>query len=859
MEDTFLQNSFIELSQVLRNPLSVYAHRNGKEKEWETLEEHTLLCRKYFVRIYEEKNIGEKMELLEKEYLGETDNETARLLTEMLCNVISFHDIGKHNPNFQRNIMEREEVQKDASYRSAGNEHSILSAVLYLDYYDRKIRETGGPESKKLCMLMLCNAYAIARHHSDLLSLKSFIDSLINGKYREIPKIFHLEPALFYVNNFTLDKARLGKFYRLLDTIQKVQTKKQGIWLYFYEKLVYSMLVASDYYATSEFMSGLNMESIFQTNYLSCFEAVHRQTQINQFIRKYEAETYPLNSEQLKENTRINILRNELFLDAERQLLKESEKNIFYLEAPTGSGKSNVAVHLSMLLAKRDERLKKIYYVYPFNTLVEQNQEILREIFKGHPAIMDEIAVINSITPIKGVLNGRKKDEEAESGAYYEKALLNRQFLNYAMILTTHVSFFDTLFGNSKESAFAFHQLAGSIVVLDEIQSYRNEIWGEIITFLTELTAFLRMKVIIMSATLPDLEILKEKSEQAARLILNRKKYFEHPCFKERVKITDELLREPMKMERLYKHVRSNCGKHRKILVEFITKSHAEEFYRLFQQDEALEEKVFCMTGDDSIFERKKIIREMKKENNPVILISTQVIEAGVDIDMDIGYKNIGRMDSEEQFLGRINRSYGKGRTGIVYFFQIDEPGKIYRKDIRANAGFLITRKEIWDMLREKDFEGYYKKVLEIWKKNRAEMVADKFFEEQVMTLNFQQVKEHMKLIDEEYLSIPVFLGRKIYDDEIGEVIDGNILWEEYKALLQNGSMGYAEKKVKLSEIMSRMNCFIYQIQKPGIEVSYNEQIGELFYIQDGEQYFRDGRLNRAMLQGQLGDGIEFL
>ena len=154
MEDTFLQNSFIELSQVLRNPLSVYAHRNGKEKEWETLEEHTLLCRKYFVRIYEEKNIGEKMELLEKEYLGETDNETARLLTEMLCNVISFHDIGKHNPNFQRNIMEREEVQKDASYRSAGNEHSILSAVLYLDYYDRKIRETGGPESKKLCMLM---------------------------------------------------------------------------------------------------------------------------------------------------------------------------------------------------------------------------------------------------------------------------------------------------------------------------------------------------------------------------------------------------------------------------------------------------------------------------------------------------------------------------------------------------------------------------------------------------------------------------------------------------------------------------------------------------------------------------------
>ncbi len=859
MKDTCGQDGFIKVGQIIKNPEFYYAHKGGKTREWETLEEHTVLCQKYFRQIYEGKNIDRQIEFFGKKYLSDVEKDAEALMKEMLYNVVTFHDVGKHNPNFQRNVMERKDIRKDPAYRSAKNEHSILSAVLYLDYYDSKIRETGGKAEKKLCALMLCNAYAIARHHSSLVSVKSFIESLKSGSYREIPGIFRRESVQAYTECFTLNKNRMEMFSRLLDNMQKVQTQRQGIGLYFYEKLVYSMLVASDYYATSEYMSGVIMEAVPESNYLTRFEKIHSQTQINQSIRKYESETYPMNPEQLKENTQINILRNEIFLDAERQLLKEQDKNIFYLEAPTGSGKSNIAVNLSMRLAKEDEQIKKIYYVYPFNTLVEQNQEIFQNMFQDYPGVLDEIVVINSITPIKCVLNGRKKDEEEETNAYYEKALLNRQFLNYAMILTTHVSFFNILFGDSKESAFAFHQLAGSVVVLDEIQSYKNEIWGEIIIFLTELTDFLHMKIIIMSATLPNFEILKEKSENAVYLIPERKKYFEHPCFKERVKITDELLQGTMTMETLYDHVRKNCGNRQKILIEFITKAHAEEFYRMFCENDELEEKVFCMTGDDSIFERKKIIGEIKKKDAPVILISTQVIEAGVDIDMDIGYKNIGKMDSEEQFLGRINRSYGKGRTGTVYFFQIDEPGKIYHNDIRANAGFLITRQEIWEMLKMKDFEGYYKKVLEIWKKNYAEAVAEKFFAEQVTTLNFQQVKEHMKLIDKKYMSISVYLGKKILDDESGEVIDGNELWEEYKALLQNNSIGYAEKKIRLSAVMARMNCFIYQIKQPEIEVSYDEQIGELFYIRDGEKYFLNGRLNRSMIQGQLGDGIDFI
>lgn len=107
----------------------------------------------------------------------------------------------------------------------------------------------------------------------------------------------------------------------------------------------------------------------------------------------------------------------------------------------------------------------------------------MQNVFESNPEILSDIAVVNSITPIKCVQKSRQISGEEEENGYYEQALLNRQFLNYPMILTTHVSLFDTLFGDTKESAFAFYQLPGSIIVLDEIQSYKNSLWGRLSLF----------------------------------------------------------------------------------------------------------------------------------------------------------------------------------------------------------------------------------------------------------------------------------------------------------------------------------------------------------------------------------------
>lgn len=95
------------------------------------------------------------------------------------------------------------------------------------------------------------------------------------------------------------------------------------------------------------------------------------------------------------------------------------------------------------------------------------------------------------------------------------------------MILSTHVSLFNIIFGNRQSDVLAFYQLANSVIVLDEIQSYKNKIWAEIICYLKELAKMFNIKIIIMSATLPDLDILSRFQAQAVDLLENSSRFLQ--------------------------------------------------------------------------------------------------------------------------------------------------------------------------------------------------------------------------------------------------------------------------------------------------------------------------------------------
>lgn len=858
----------IKISDLLENIDMYEAHIKRNEEniiiERELLGEHIKRTEKYFCVLWEEKRVSEFLERFWKQMCGQISEEAKKFWEEMIWEIAMFHDIGKINPKFQTYAMENPKIEDDGALsRGISSRHSFVSAVLYLDYFKKQLREKvkDKKERKLLRPYGLLHSYVIARHHSDLCTFEEYSMSLEEGDGKFIIEVFAEGKMHSYIPEFSLKMTYINDLIKENKKNKETFSREQNIAIYTYEKLLYSLLVAADYYATSEFMNDVAIKDFGSLNESEAWIEIFENTDLMKKIRMYQREEYPKCSELLKKEKDINILRTEMLCDAEKGLKNAKKEQIFYLEAPTGSGKSNTAIDLSFQLMQQDKRLKKIYYIYPFNTLVEQNIQSLKKIFGKQESIFQHIAVINSLTPIKMTEWEKEKEERAETGKYYQKALLNRQFLNYPMIVSTHVTLFDTMFGDTKESAFGFHQLANSVIVLDEIQSYRNRLWGEIICFLKEFAALLNIKIIIMSATLPNLDLLAGETTSAIRLLKNSEKYFQHPRFKKRVAVSYELLEEKEIKEKLKAHIIEQFRKDKKVLVEFIKKESASEFFQELKSDEDLAGKVEYMSGEDSIPERNRILNRIKLSEDAIILVATQVIEAGVDIDMDVGYKNISKMDSEEQFLGRVNRSCLK-EDAIVYFFKLDDGKRIYGKDeIRTNSEFTLENEEIREMLAQKDFCKYYEKILTVLKMNYNESSDENgmeyFFEDEVGKLNFPKVKEKMQLISEDNWSMSVYLATTLKDEE-GNCIDGAELWEAYKELLSNFSMEFAEKKIKLSKVTSKMNYFIYQIKK-NPDLIYNDRVGEIFYIEDGDKYFKDGKLDHKKIQGELGEFIDFI
>ncbi|WP_454053631.1 CRISPR-associated helicase Cas3' [Clostridium sp. Marseille-Q7071] len=664
------------IDKFIKDDLNIYAHKSKDNSRFETLKEHLELSEKYLYKITKAKNLDNVLLNFQNYLFNEECEEGINIFKEMMFDVIYMHDIGKINCCFQYKKMGNEFFKNYDGINFNYSNHSMLSSLIYINYYFKRIKELKNVTSdikNKLRFFMITNSYTISKHHGSLDSFGDYKNKFLeeDGEGARL----YLEQLSIFTSSYNEDiifeknPKLMKKLFELTDNYLNHESisSKEKIYLYIYERFLASLLLSCDYYSTSQFMNNVEINDFGQISDINKFYDVLKDTEIYKGIREYEKESY-LKKKDFKGIKDIDILRNEMFLDAEKELVKNINNNIYYLEAPTGSGKSNVSLNLSFKLIERDKFLNKIFNVYPFNTLVEQNIASLDKIFGYDKELFNEIAVINSLVPIKEVIKNQAKDEKNEE-VNYDESLLNRQFLNYPIVLTTHVSIFNYLFGTAKEDLFPLIQIANSVVILDEIQSYKNNIWKEIIMFLNCYAELLNIKIIIMSATLPELNKLIDYSNtNTTNLIINRDKYFKNPTFKDRVLIDFSLLeKNDNSYEALKNHV-LNTAKNTKdnILIEFINKKRALEFFNDLIYSLDAEKKIMLITGDDNSIERNEMIDKVKKEKN-IVLVATQVIEAGVDIDMDIGYKDISMVDSDEQFLGRVNRSCKKPKC-TVYF-----------------------------------------------------------------------------------------------------------------------------------------------------------------------------------------------
>ena len=814
-----------------------------KDNRKETLQEHTELANKYLKKIIEYKNLKPFFERIKN--ILNLKNQEGELYYKMIDDVVNFHDFGKVNSQFQIDKMLNEEIFKmEDKYNISGvlgSDHSLLSASMFIAYYFGKITDlTEIVETKKIVILfeiLFALSYVISKHHGNLDSFEEYIEKLSRNNDENILK----ELKNISVSNggillqAFLEKETITIFFNFIETYISERKKKENISsheamsIFVFTKMMFSLLVASDYYSTNEFMQEIKYEDFGNMGNIDTIKKEYENSEIIKSIRDKEKNGIPNDED-------INNFRTKIFLEAEKNLEKNKENNIFFLEAPTGSGKSNTALNLSLKLLDKGRR--KIFYVYPFNTLVEQNMNTLKNIFGNNKEGIKNITVVNSITALT---NKNSRDIPIEE---YSDILMDRQFLNYPFIVTTHVGIFNTLIGNTKEDCMPFYQLTNSVIVFDEIQAYKNTIWTEIIKILNSYAKLLNIKIIIMSATLPNLSYLLDEEEKnnISKLIKNRDEYFNNTIFKNRVEVNYDLLSEQkIEYEELLQHIIENSLNSQKILIEFISKNDAKKFYEFCENNEDLnvDYEILILTGEDNKARRNSIIKKINSKDKKIILISTQLIEAGVDIDVDAGYKNISGLDNEEQFLGRINRSCKK--SGKAYFFYLTDAKKVYKNSIIIENKLNLFSDEMRDVLENKNFDVFYSKVLEILKRKAKEKINNDNFETIIFNKKFRLLKERMQLIEEQDDKKTYFFNRTLTDEEIeeiGENIDGSEVWERYVDILKEEN--YAKKIVELSKIREKMMYFLYEVKK-NVELNYSDIKGSIIYIDDGDEYFTDG------------------
>lgn len=820
----------IKIEDLYASEVPLYAHV-GQGKP-EALGEHAALVMEFCHQLQEENGLDKAVQATigAINYQGHRlSNSEQELIAEWFYQAIYLHDLGKITPAFQWNKMKNTQVVDPEM--ASDSAHSLLSALLYLDLHWESIEQVTNDEEKQLFLryVLFIFSYVISRHHSHLedistteyqVKLQGLLNKLKNSPiylkyYRQAEKI--------------LTDFNLGYF------AEEVINGEEHSEFPFYvlTRLLFSTMVAADFYATYTYnKNGAKPPFRYLTKEdVGKLRDCYHQTKVMQAIKAFQKEPTIFNKQP------INKLRSQIFLEAEKTVVDNSQQSIFYLEAPTGSGKTNTSINLALRLLETNSSLNKIIYIFPFNTLIEQTKESLDNIFPKELQKQFPISVINSVTPIVSQQELNNQDEKPFN---YQERLLYRQMLQYPISLTSHVNFFNYLFGVGREANLALVHLCNSVIILDEIQSYRNERWMEMIRFFKTFANLLNIKIIIMSATLPKLDRLLEQREDTCELLPNKMQYFSHPLFKDRVQLQFQLLDEgEMTREGLAAVLQELEKKHgkKRVLVQFISKESANDFYQYIKTDHKITCPVILLTGDDHTHYRKEIISQLKAQVEGdfllqhVLVIATQVIEAGVDIDMDIGLKDISLLDGEEQFLGRINRSCLRPDCH-AYFFHKDEASKIYKRDFRLQHD--IRTVDYRNYLENKDFAPYYAKVFAAIIKKRNEWNENhiQHFLNQVRDLQFKDIAEHMELIhDKKY---QLFISYELVLAE-GEALNGAEVWAKYKELLNDKQMDFSERRIKLSIIASKMDFFIYSVyKKPNI---YDDKIGNLYYVRQGEQF----------------------
>ena len=426
--------------------------------------------------------------------------------------------------------------------------------------------------------------------------------------------------------------------------------------------------------------------------------------------------------------------------------------------------------------------------------------------------------------------------------------------------------------------------------MIDEMQSYPPSTWNAIAYFIVNYADMLNIKFVVMSATLPKIGNIVD-TNKFVYLLRDKNQYFLNPNFCSRVKFDYSLLSmdkpQDAAEKKHYLHQLKNVLLDKSsqyaasnvvhpnsvhVIIEFIYKKTASDFYALFE-DNTFFDEILLLSGTILEPRRRDIIHKLKSNEyreKKILLISTQVVEAGVDIDMDLGFKDKSIIDSEEQLAGRINRNVKK-KGCMLHLFDCDRATSIYGTDERYRLMNEMDFKCYRMIIENKDFDGLYQKVIEKIMRNNQSRYTENIntLEQDIQRLNFLRINGDLKIIDSDTISIfvPLCLDIDYFKDHIDslndlsiaydETVDGKNVWERYESLILSQDEDFVRNRINRQKILGIMSYYIFSIFSHGRDFdllrTYGEEKYGFLYLENFQEiYSFDNGINTEVLSNSI-------
>ncbi|MCD1276616.1 CRISPR-associated helicase Cas3' [Streptococcus sinensis] len=611
-----------------------------------------------------------------------------------------YHDLGKANKAFQDKLEMHPNKHVD---------HSSAGAIYLFQNIQACLKKSSVPLADRV-LFQEISAYVISAHHGmydiplqdEGVQAEQFAFNKLRHRMIECMKNDSYQEDILPFAQELEDKLNDYGYKDLNDLIEKAFANYQQAW----SKLSWSDESEKEYYSgcfIRMYLSFLKNADILDTinAYGLLIEPLKdeekqklNESYLEAIERKYRSFSHP--------TTRLNEIRSQIGERVKSRGEKDST-GIYRLDLPTGAGKTNLSMRYAFHQLV-DQNKSRFFYITPFLSVLEQNAYEIRK-------VIGELGVLEHHSNVVKQTDDNDEKEAAMSNYLIES-------WDSQTILTSMVQFFQTLFKTKSANIRRFSSLANSVLILDEVQSLPIEVTTLFNLTMNFLNKVMNTTIILCTATQPayDSTAIKHKlsyggkygeAADIAELTHDEKEVFSRTELRK--------FDENNQHSNLSDLVEFVLGNDESILAIFNTKKTVDKFYTLLK--ELTDRPIYQLSTNMCAQHRLDIISEIKQgleDGLPLICISTQLIEAGVDVDFNHVIRSYAGIDSIVQASGRCNRE-GKRDKGQVTLVNLtnEEENILSLKEIKAkkDATEYILHKissPIEMSLLNRDFFEYY-------------------------------------------------------------------------------------------------------------------------------------------------------